>query len=215
MTKLIKDFERWMEINKSGIKAGIVTITGNIVEFAKKAGEIAAAIDKVVSSTVKWENALKGVAALIVLFNPLLMILTLMYSILDLVSRFQGEGSWQEKGNKFMHGGMGLLSWLFGAGTQTGEQIREWYNKLPKITGRPQLDLEKDIFSPLGVPSSQSRETIDLLNSLQKLQSQPVVQPQIHQEIHSNADAREVARIANEEIQRGILIASQQVLATT
>jgi len=211
---IVTKVKDWMDKNRKGIVAGIEEFTKNIITFGNKLVSIGAQIDSVVTKTIGWENALKGIAGMIVLFNPFLRMLTLIYSVLDLIDKFQGKGSWQEKSNKFMHGGMGPWSWLFGAGTKLGETMAPGLfsfarGETPWSEKPAGLGMSGDVFRPLTIPS-ESRQTIDLLNKLGELKSAAPSEISIAQSITSSASAREVAEIAVNELRRAINLASLQ-----
>ena len=217
MTGLLGKVESWIAKNKTAIKAGIVTYTNEIIEFAVETGKIAAQIDKVVSSTLGWKTALEGIAMIIIAFNPFLRLVTSIYMILDLISRMQGPGTWQEKLNKAMHGEMGVLTAPLGWGTKSGEWLGE-NTPLGSIISGIAKTMMPDLY--YGLDSSGRPKTgMDSFDLMRDMPT-PIINPgtgktinftpTIH--IQSNAtDNKEVAELVNQHMSRLINSASLQV----
>lgn len=91
ITDLIVDFQNWLTINKELIADGITKITQTVGKTIQVVGNFIKFIDKIITNTIGWENALiaLGIAWAILnrafLFSPIGIILGLLAALMLLI----------------------------------------------------------------------------------------------------------------------------------
>lgn len=72
--KITKDFQAWMKVNEKGIIEGFKKGFKYITMFVKAVYNAGSAINRIVSSTIGWEIAIKGLLGVFLLLNSALLL---------------------------------------------------------------------------------------------------------------------------------------------
>ena len=204
---LLNELIQWIEDNKGDLIKGIKEIAAVWKELAVGFGKAFVGLDAMIKRTIGWANAIKGVLAMFVLFNPLLRTLWLIIEALKIIDFFMTkEGTFIEKMEKWRRGGgEDVLSKIAKHITAAGEMVRDVETR---VIGRAMgIEPEADI---------SGEELLKIMEDFKAAPGGGLIIPQpapagpgpisirIEQNIQTVADANEVARISTEMLAKEI-----------